>query len=320
MNIQEIISNPKQYMSCLQSAINVYFERNSINGYDTFVWGGNLTYTNKSERLYNNLSVTYSNTTNDFIIKNMDVDLSYYTKSSTPFDKAITLAIESMNNGSSVIWGMDAIYCPWNKAFEKIHYSHYFLIEQIDEMNKEAVVYDEYMSDGERHSLSFKLLEQGYMNMRIIRKCNDNKSNPTMSFMELVMELQKHCCDNVALSTMCTTFANDCIKATFDDLFESTNPENCTLILTMNEYKKIKLGVAYRIFMCNEAENEDSSAHEIGKLFFLVAKTLEKINTKLMRILLKGSINDKDRLSIKGFAENALEQERHINYLLSEFK
>ena len=97
MNIEIITKSYKNYMSCLQSAVNVCFEKMKIgNVTDVFVWGGSLCYVSKGEKTYENINVIYRNDTNEHLEKYFDVAVDCL---SLPSEDALKIAHDSLGCG-----------------------------------------------------------------------------------------------------------------------------------------------------------------------------------------------------------------------------
>ena len=300
-------------MSCLQSAVNVCFEKMKIdNTIDIFVWGGSLHYISKGEKIYQNINVIYRNDTNEYLEKYFNVAVDCI---SLPSEEALKIASDSLNYGMMVIFGLDAMYCPWNKAYNAMHFPHYCIIEKIDFAKQEIIAYDEYMCSGAQHSLPLDLFHKGYSNLRIVKKCNRERKQ-AISLPESINELIYQYTNEDEINSIYNALISDIKNFAMDKLFETNNPENSFLLLKLNEYKNSRFGIATKLCTLNVSTDEKNTSEGLVENYYNLGKLFEKINSRLVRIILKNSISEKDIASIEDCLIKALAQEIKIKSLL----
>lgn len=292
---KEFIKTMVKHMNCFQTAFLPICVKYDIDPLKMFLWGWSFNYDN-NPALYNRISVSYCMDTKQFLEEQLGLEIKEI-RSSTPIN--ITEMFDIMSAGNEMVIGLDAFYCPWSSAYQKMHISHFINVIEVDVSKNVLCCNDWYTEEEPVYELPYEDLIAGRHSINCVHV---KEKTARGSVHELLVACYKQKSD---IKQDFAKFAND-IKAINDigELFESSDARNCNIIIKIKECKGYRNGIA--LYMKNALEDKEGGQEleEASMMFESLGKMWDKLLKSLLKLLI---VNRAEARILDKIANNIIE-------------
>ncbi|BDC94604.1 hypothetical protein [Treponema bryantii] len=288
--VKKILEKYKEGLDCFQSAL--YFLSKKTFNRDIFVitclyWGFNLK--NDCKYLYDNLQIIESEDFDKFFKEFCGLYLEKVL-----IDSDLKSLKEELNKKNDCIVNIDRFYCSWNKAYQKEHLLHSFIISGFSDERNEYLCFDPFESEVKEFYLSHQNLVQGIKSICTLKGIKDftEKNESFIPFISKGFNNSEEMInDNYA--RLQKEFADLCrIK---EMLSENLNPELNKLTLKIKNIGNCRYSLA--ILLLRNYENNLSILEAVDYLYEADRKWKE-LNIRLMQLMLGKEIESDIFISI----------------------
>lgn len=311
---ENIMLDEIKCMNCFQTAYAPICIENEVDPSIMFLWGWGFAYEKKDRKIYNNLKFSYSMDTLEYLDKYAGLQIEEIGGQNQG-DDLLEILSDVLDKKLYVVAGMDAFYCPWNLAYQKMHTDHFVNIVGVDFGKKILVCRDWFYDTETMFELPTECFE-GIFSVKKIERKKIEKSQQEQVIFELV-KAYKEPSDIVPNYDM---FMEDIMKIEdIADLFENANPKICEVLIRTRECKQYREGILH--FLQNTACQKRYNHYYESMLenFDVLQRTWSKLVNLFLKACVKNDVEKyKDKLGsiIKNIGE--LEYETWLlckNYL-----
>lgn len=218
------------------------------------------------------------------------------------------------DNGSKIILGMDAFYCGWSSAYQKMHILHSIVVTGYDKGSGEISGIDPFDGKERRVVLPAEAYHLGYENIRVLTPCKDYEKLTEKKAVEILLRNydERRCED--AFASFC---ANIGAAVDMAALFDSRDVRNCALIRKCRGAATGRYGIALLLHRCAVIESRGQYG-ELEDLFYESAGVWQCLAMLCMKLCLTGKSFEETKGKLQAYIEGLGRLERKCGELLED--
>lgn len=230
-------------LDCFQACVNHLFNGSFNYVYLPMIFCWNFEYVKSTKGVGHGLQVESRFHINDFYRHYLQTNVQFYEDA---FVRDRGKINEALIKNKKVVIGIDAFFCPWNLAYQKVHILHFIVVQSYIDETKSYVCSDPFVSDQDYLFLE-DTLQMAYKNTRVFEVENLLKPiiiNDQLLLTILCSNYKQAITKQKRVSCISSSFFNVANRIeqlnVWTDLFENNDLRLCELP------RKIKLAVGIR--------------------------------------------------------------------------
>lgn len=314
------------HYDCFQAAVSLLCLKYERKPEWLFLTCFGIEYFTDEENFFNRLNPRISIEDNVFFKLVYGIEMKAIRNT---VDRDVLLQLKvALREGYDVIVLMDAFDCPWNPAYQKKHFFHYFLIYNFDE-ERVFVCRDPYVSE-KYYKISEKLLQKGILEFYYLKVKEDCANLKETDFSSLALR-------GYSKEIICMRYGQlmeDLLKIEeLEGMFEDTDPNLCRIILSTKQIGKYCRGFHSLLLLLYEEmsvsrENMQvctqkylkECLQETAELADAMALEWEMVNAVLLKMLFRGAINKRSIYAMEEYLEKIRNYELAIYEKIDSLK